>query len=408
MSEPVKDQRKPALISAWLGQAFDAMNTMMFFIIMVPALSDLLHTKDSTTIGYHGGLIVAIFTIGWALGSVTFGLLADRIGRAKTMAFSILLYAAASGLCALSTHWWDLAIYRFLVGLGIGGECSLGAVLVSESWPADKKLWALSVMNSSWPVGAALTGLFNFGTGIFGWRFLFAAGVLPALVTFYIRANIKETPAFQEKMTSSQHPLKAIFEPQYLKLTLLAAFLIAAATAGYYTSIAWMPAWINQLTGEISVQERSDASLFQSFGSLFACLLPLPLVRRWGYKGALMFGFIGSFLIPFSMFAFLRTYDPLLISVCSIGIGLFTPIPWVIMYAYLPEIYPTHLLGTGAGFAWGVGRMITAILGLCAGPIIAAFHGSYGSAAAMFSFAYVVGLGAALFVPPFLAKPKIA
>jgi putative MFS transporter len=133
-------------------------------------------------------------------------------------------------------------------------------------------------------------------------------------------------------------------------------------------------------------------------------MLPIPLVRRWGYKGALVVGFLGSFLIPFSMFAFVHSYNPVVINACSVGIGLFTPIPWIIMYTYLPEIYPTQLLGTGAGFAWAVGRAITAVLGLCAGPIIAAFHGSYGSAAAVFSLAYLVGLGAALFVRQPAAK----
>lgn len=393
------------------------MNTMMFFMIMFPALSDLLHTQDATKIGYYSGLIVAIFTVGWAVGSIVFGLLADRFGRAKTMAGSILLYAIASGLCALSTHWWDLAIYRFLVGVGIGGECSLGAVLISECWPKEKKLWAMSMMNTSWPVGAALTGLLNLGTGILGWRFLFAAGILPALVTFYIRANIKETDAFnemnakrrslkdvsndqlsKEHQTLLRHPMKVIFDKQYLGMTVLSAILIAATTAGYYASIAWMPAWINQLTGAVSVQERSDASLYQSLGSLLACTLPIPLVRRWGYRGALFVGLLGSFLIPFWMFAFVHSYNSFVIAVCSIGIGLFTPIPWVIMYTYLPEIYPTQLLGTGAGFAWAVGRVVTAVLGLCAGLIIAAFSGSYGSAAAACSLAYLVGCLASLFV----------
>jgi MFS family permease len=405
------DQRKPALISAWLGQAFDAMNTMMFFIIMFPALCDLLHTRDATRVGWYSGIIIAVFTIGWAAGSVLFGVLADRFGRAKTMAGSILLYAIASGLCAFSTHWWDLAIYRFLVGVGIGGECSLGAVLISECWPREKKLWAICVMNTSWPVGAALTGVFNLGTAALGWRFLFALGVLPALVTFYIRANIKETDAFLDMNAKRQspelrtkepgfdkHPLTAIFDKQYIHFTVLSAILIAACTAGYYASIAWMPAWINQLTGELSVQERSDASLYQSLGCLLACLLPIPLVRHWGYKGALVVGFLGSFLIPFFMFAFLHQYDPALIAACSVGIGLFTPIPWIIMYTYLPEMYPTQLLGTGAGFAWAVGRLVTAALGLCAGPIIALFHGSYGFAAATFSLAYLVGVIAALFV----------
>jgi MFS family permease len=405
--------------------AFDAMNTMMFFIIMYPALAELLHTKNDTTIGWYCGLIIGIFTIGWGLGSVLFGLLADRFGRARTMAGSILLYAAASGLCALSTHWWDFAFYRFLVGVGIGGECSLGAVLISECFPKEKKLWALSVLNTSWPVGAALTGLFNLGTGVLGWRFLFAAGILPALITFYIRAKIKETSAFEEMSARRsnlernkgtlvspehkallEHPLKAVFSRQYLGTTILCAVLVAAATAGFYGCIAWMPAWINQLTGTLSVHERSDSSFYQSLGCLLACLLPIPLVKLSGNRGALFVGFLGSFLVPFWMFSFVHSYNAFAIAACSVGIGLFTPIPWIILYTYLPDVYPTHVLGTAAGFAWAVGRFVTAVLGLSAGAIIAAFNGSYGAAAAACSVAYLIGVVAALFVQQSAGKQR--
>jgi MFS family permease len=407
-----------AIVAAWLGQAFDAMNTMMYFIIMYPALSDLLHTTNATNIGWHGGLILAIFTVGWGIGSILFGMVADRVGRVKTMAGTILLYALASVLCAISTHWWDLAAYRFLVGLGVGGECSLGAVLVSECWPErKKKLWAICLMNSSWPMGALLTGVFNLWTGTLGWRFLFVMGVIPALVTFYIRATMKEPPAFQqmkakrsqliddgnkptklEEQILLEHPLKAIFKPQYLSLTLISAALITSATVGYYASIAWMPAWINQITNTLAVQERSNATLYQSLGCLIACVFPPLFVMRWGYRGALMIGFLGSFLVPFGMFTFVHSYHSTLINMYSVGIGLFSPIPWIIMYSYLPEVYPTQLLGTGAGFAWAVGRFLTAVAGLCTGPIIAFFNGSYGAAAAIFTLTYLIGLVVAFFV----------
>ena len=417
-----RNQGWHAVAAAWLGMAFDAMNTMMYFIIMYPALSELLHTTNSTNIGWYGGVIMAIFTIGWGIGSVLFGFVADRIGRVKTMTGTILLYAGASALCAISTHWWDFAIYRFLVGLGIGGECSLGAVLISECWPErKKKLWALSLMDAAWPVGALLTGVFNLWTGVFGWRFLFILGVIPALVTFYIRATMKETPAFQEmklkrtqlksklrdnrnnKITLEEqslleHPLKAIFKSQYAMLTIISAALITSATVGYYASIAWMPAWINQLTNTLAIQERSDAMLYQSLGAFVGCFLPPLLVMRWGYKGALVIGFLGSFLIPFGMFMLVHSYNAAAINLCSVGIGLFSPVPWIIMCAYLPEIFPTQLLGTGAGFAWSVGRFLTAIAGLCAGPIIAFFNGSYGAAAAAFSLTYLIGLVTAFFV----------
>ncbi|HKI69867.1 MAG TPA: MFS transporter, partial [Verrucomicrobiae bacterium] len=120
------------LFVAWLGWVFDSMDAMIYALVLHPALHDLLHTTSAEKIGWYGGIIFSIFLIGWAVGGVLFGVLADHIGRTKTLVFTILIYAVFTGMAALSQTWWQLAIFRFLTALGIGGEWAAGAALVAE------------------------------------------------------------------------------------------------------------------------------------------------------------------------------------------------------------------------------------------------------------------------------------
>ncbi len=332
------------------------------------------------------------------------------------MTATIILYSVASALCAVSSHWWDLAIYRFFVGLGIGGEASIGPIILSEFWANEnnnKQLWAMSIMKTSFPIGAMLTGLFNLGSGQFGWRYLFLIGLIPAVVTLYIRATLKEPQKLQEmkkrrdqlldtktnllnsKQQILENPLKEIFAPKYRLVSLLVCTIITSATVAYWAGTSWMPAWINQLTGTQAVEERSLSTICISLGSIVAILLMPMLMSKLGYVRCFKLSFLSSLLIAFGMFAFVHSYKPVIINLCSFGIGLTATMPWVIVCSYLPKIYPTHILGTGAGVAWAVGRFFTAVVGLCVGPIIALFHGSYGAAAATVTLIYALGFIAA-------------
>ena len=131
------------LFVAWLGWVFDAMDATIYAIVLHPALHDLLHSASGppTTeqIGWYGGIIFSIFLIGWAIGGITFGILADRFGRTKVLIATIIIYAVFTGAAALSETWWHLAIYRFLTALGIGGEWAAGAAIVAETWPEEKR-----------------------------------------------------------------------------------------------------------------------------------------------------------------------------------------------------------------------------------------------------------------------------
>src|SRR5687768_16906640 len=195
------------LIVAALGWLFDCLDQQLFNLARRPAMLDLL--KPGQDIAEYSGYSTAIFLIGWATGGLTFGVLGDRIGRAKTMMWTILIYSVCTGLSALSVGFWDFAFYRFITGLGVGGEFAVGVSLVAEVMPSKARPFALGLLQALSAVGNITAALISIGfgqleeTGVLGgfdlfgikftaWRLMFLVGTLPALLAIVIRRRLKE------------------------------------------------------------------------------------------------------------------------------------------------------------------------------------------------------------------------
>src|SRR5688572_12456308 len=174
------------------------MDATIYAIVLHPALEDLLRASGGAepaspeAIGWYGGIIFSIFLIGWAIGGVLFGVVADHLGRTKTLIITILIYAVCTGAAALSQTWWHLALYRFVTALGIGGEWAAGASIVAEVWPESKRAKAAGVLQSAWAAGFFLAAALNLLLRGYGWRVLFLVGVLPALVALMVRLWVQE------------------------------------------------------------------------------------------------------------------------------------------------------------------------------------------------------------------------
>lgn len=192
------------LVVAALGWLFDCLDQQLFTLARPTSMRDLLAVPaGDPSIGAWGGYVTSIFIIGWATGGLIFGALGDRIGRAKTMVITILLYSACTGLSALSVTVWDFAFYRFLTGLGVGGEFAVGVALVAEVMPPRARARALGLLQalsafgnvSAAMIGLALAPLER--QGISAWRIMFVIGALPALLALVIRRRLKEPERWQ-------------------------------------------------------------------------------------------------------------------------------------------------------------------------------------------------------------------
>ena len=196
---------------AALGWMFDCLDQQLFTLARQPAMQDLLANSNRNAAEY-GGYATAIFLLGWASGGLTFGVLGDRIGRAKTMFFTILLYSLCTGLSAFSRGFWDFAAYRFVTGLGVGGEFAVGVALVAEVMPSRARPYALATLQALSSIGNISSALISiacsklgpwlnqwhlFGITLTPWRAMFLVGILPALLALLIRRRLKEPERWQ-------------------------------------------------------------------------------------------------------------------------------------------------------------------------------------------------------------------
>jgi MFS family permease len=411
------------LLVAWMGWVFDAMDATIYALVLHPALHELLSsatgasTVTAAEIGRYGGFVLSIFLIGWALGGVLFGVLADRFGRTKVLVSTILIYAVFTGLAALSTTWWHLAIYRFLTALGIGGEWAAGAALVAEVWPEGKRSKAAGLLQSAWAAGFLLAAVISLLLRNHGWRPLFVVGVAPAVVAILVRLWVKEPDRWIESQrlastvnARADEParVRQLFSPQLRRATLIGSGLAFVAVFGLWGATYWTPTLIRALPdlhglSEADLTSRvSYATMLLNVGSLLGYLSFGPLADRFGRRAAFGVMCAGSLVLLPTAFLVPREYAHVLVLLPLLGFfnnGIFSGFP-----IYLPELYPTRLRATGAGFCFNIGRVIASAGPFLTGLLVSAL-GSFGRAASAVALIYVLGLILLPFAPETNGQP---
>src|SRR5579872_4919525 len=190
---------------AALAWSFDTMDQRIFIMARGPAMVSLLPSgATSAEVTYYSGIATTIFMLGWAIGGFCFGVLGDRWGRAKTMMLTVLLYSLFTGLSALSQKFWDFSLYRFLTGLGVGGEFAAGVTLVAEVMPASARAHALGLLQSFGAVGNLIGSLLSFVILPLGWRWMFVIGVAPALLVAFVFRKVPEPEAWRQARASKR------------------------------------------------------------------------------------------------------------------------------------------------------------------------------------------------------------
>jgi len=391
------------LFVAWLGWIFDSMDATIYNLVLTPALKDLLGPRGTPeNIGWYGGIVLAIFLVGWAVGGVLFGVLADYLGRARTLVITILIYAVFTALAGLSHTWWELALYRFLTALGIGGEWAAGATLVAEVWPERLRVRGAGLLQSAWGAGYFLAAGIQLLLSHRGWRVMFFIGLLPALVALLVRLKVREPERWRQARAAGRGRLTLweLFTPERRRDTLVGSALAFCAVFGLWGATVWTPSLVEELLkprrlDPASIKQMvSYAVMTLNAGAIVGYFAVPPLAERLGRRGAFLVMLLGAAAIVPVVYGVPRSYATVLWMLPAVGFftnGIFSGFP-----VYLPELYPTRMRATGAGFCFNAGRLLAA-----SGPFLTGFlivHlGSYGHAASAVSLIYVCGMAVLLF-----------
>src|ERR1700728_539737 len=232
--------------AAWTGWTLDGMDSFIYALVLSPALTELLPKSgmdgSPANVGFAGSILFALFLVGWGLAFI-WGPIADRFGRTRVLAASVLIYAVFTGVAALSQNVWELGLFRLLAGVGIGGEWALAGTYVAESWPEDRRKMGAGYLQSGYYAGFFVAAALNFTIGAhFGWRAMFLCGLTPVLVSVFVLTGVKETAKWEKKhATAATRPLARIFQAPYRGQTLVMSALLTVAVIGLWAGAVYEP-----------------------------------------------------------------------------------------------------------------------------------------------------------------------
>ena len=390
------------LAVAWLGWVFDSMDALIYNLVLTPALRELLGKQATAAeIGWHGGVTLAVFLVGWAIGGILFGVVADRFGRARALVITILVYALFTGLAGTARSWEQLMIFRFFTALGIGGEWASGATLVAEVLPQSMRVQAAGVLQSAWAAGYFLAAGLYLLLAPYGWRVMFFIGIVPALVALLAFKKVHEPERWQQerKRGPSGFLIAELFAPGRRRDTIVGSTLAFVAVFGLWGATNWTPSLIGEMLGRNAdaatvARKVSYAVMWLNVGALAGYLAFPPLAERAGRKWAFAVMLLGAALSLPATFLLTGSYAATLLLIPLLGFftnGIFTGFP-----VYLPELYPTRIRATGSGFCFNAGRILAASGPFLTGVLVAQF-GSFALAASSVAVVYLLGLVVLLF-----------
>lgn len=389
------------LMVAALGWLFDCLDQQLFNLARVPAMKALL--RPDQNVAEYGGYATSIFLIGWATGGLFFGVLGDRIGRAKTMMWTILIYSVCTGLSAFSRSFWDFAFYRFITGLGVGGEFAVGVALVAEVMPARARPYALALLQALSTVGnisAALISMF-FGhleeSGALGkgesWRYMFIVGAFPALLALVIRSKLKEPETWQAAKKSGTLRLGSygeLFSDSRWRRNAIVGLLLAFTGVvglwgiGFFSidlirsvlqkTFAAQGLSPEQIAGKTTFW-AGVTSMMLNVGAFLGMNLFGYFAERFGRKPTFAVTFVAAMLSTAMVFWFLNDFTDIfwmipLMGVCQLALFAGYAI-------YFPELFPTHLRSTGTSFCYNVGRFVAALGPMALGLMTSKLYAGY-------------------------------
>jgi MFS family permease len=375
-----------------LGYAMDGFD-LLILGFMLPVIAVDLHLSSM-----QAGSLVTWTLIGAVAGGLIFGVLSDYFGRVRMLTWTILIFAVFTGLCALAQGYTDLLIYRTLAGIGLGGEFGIGMTLVAEAWPASQRARASSYVGLGWQLGVLAAALLTpMLLPVIGWRGMFALGLLPAVVSFFVRRRVEEPALFNERVARGMRKLPfklLVADGRTTRASIGVAILCSVQNFGYYGLMIWLPSYLSKTFGYSLTQSGLWTSA-TILGMAAGIWLFGMAADRFGRKPTFLFYQVGAVVMVF-VYAHLSTPMALLIGGALMGVFVNGMIGGY--GALISELYPTDARATAQNVLFNVGRAVGGFGPVVVGALAARY--SFGAAIALLASIYLLDIFATLFLIP--------
>jgi MFS family permease len=406
------------LFAAWLGWGFDVFDALLFSYVApncIPTLLGLtIGSKEAQAAAFEwGGYLNSLLLIGWAAGGALFGVICDRMGRKRTMMLTMIVYALGTAACAFAPSLAALIAFRVIASLAIGGEWAAGAAMVAETVPDHRRVEAGALLYTASPMGLFLAAFVNYqiaavwlpGSPATSWRFVFLFGLIPAAIAFVIRSFVQEP----ERWTANRNGdtrLRDLFSPAYRQITIVGALLSTVSLLTWWSCNAFIPtvvtSWAHTAANERALNGSDTLALVESWkfratlcfnlGGLIGTLLTIPFAKHFGRRPMFAGYFALSAIAIFATFGINMPAEARVLAYFFNGVLIFG-VAGAFTY-YLPELFPTRLRATGAGFCFNIGRVFAAI-----GPLQIGVIAAQGRAIETLFYVGFVPLAALLLLP---------
>ncbi|MCA1649135.1 MAG: MFS transporter [Acidobacteria bacterium] len=374
----------------------DAFDVMLWALVLASIMSDLGIDKGTA------GILGSVMLLASAAGGMIFGIIADRYGRTRALIGSVLIYSVFTAACGFATTVAQLAAFRILLGIGMGGEWASGATLVSETWPDDHRGKALGFMQSAWAIGYGAAALVTwFVLPRWGWRGVFFVGILPAFFTLWVRRNVTE-PALWRALRDTPNARRGrftdIFKGGLLRLTVAVTLMNACTMFAWWGFNLWLPGYLSL--------PSSAGGVGLSTTQMTAFIFAMQIGMWFGY---VTFGFVSDAIGRRRAYVFYTVTAAVLILIyisLRAPIGLLLLGPFVAFFAtgyfsgfgaVTAEIYPTDIRATAQGFTYNIGRIASAAAPFSVGSL-AQTHG-FGVALSTTSVAFLLAAAMWFWIP---------
>jgi predicted MFS family arabinose efflux permease len=371
----------------FISSMFGGVVSTLMSVYLPVAVRDLLGTVTDTELNDVSATINSVFIFGWMFGGVIWGLICDRIGRARTVMLSTLCYGLFTVLVAAAPSWWMVTGCRFLSGFGVGGVLVTTTMMVSESWSGKGRAVALGILSISIPVGIFSAGLINYLLP--QWRLAFLTGAVPLVAAGAALLLLKETDKWKRRVKQANTGLR-FFSGPYRKNLITGSVIFGAMLIGMWAIFSWLPSWVQSLSGLADARhERGLSMMMMGAGGLTGGFVSGWVVHAIGLRRTMLACFAICFGMSFLLFKVNGSFNTLAYAEIAI-MAVFFGISQGALSVYIPELFPAAVGAAATGFCFNVGRLFTGTAVFFVGALVGWF-GGYGNTLFIFSFIFLIG-----------------